>query len=170
MIFRIRFAPMPSMKTLTCLFFALFVVSPVVLAQQAVKLEVTCNDQMTYNTKRLEVVAGQRVTLTLKNVGKIPAKTMGHNLVILKPDTPIAAFAGKAHAAKSKGYIPDAVEDRKWIVAHTRFLGGGESDTITFTIQEPGRYPFICSSPGHFSERQGTLWVKEKAASAAPTR
>jgi azurin len=156
-------------KLSVCLLF-LSAISPLARAQAPVRVEVTCNDQMTYNTKRIEILAGQKVSLTLKNVGKIPVKTMGHNLVILKPDTPIAAFAGKAHAAKSRSYIPEAAEDRKWIVAHTRLLGGGESDTITFSIQEPGKYPFICSSPGHFSEMQGTIFVLEKPAPGAPPR
>jgi azurin len=150
------------MKYPALLFLALLVFSLVARAQAPAKVEITCNDNMVYNTKRFEVMAGQKVTLTLKNVGKIPAKTMGHNLVILKPGTPIPAFAGKAHAAKSNAYIPQAAEDRHWIVAHTRFLGGGESHTITFTVKEPGDYPFICSSPGHFSEMQGVMTVKPR--------
>ncbi len=131
-------------------------------ALPSAKVQITCNDEMIYNTRRFEVMAGEKITLTLKNTGKIPAKTMGHNLVILKPGTLIPEFASKANAAKGSAYIPLAPEDRKSIVAHTRFLGGGESDTILFKVNEPGTYPFICTSPGHFSVMQGVMIVKEK--------
>lgn len=141
---------------------ALLASAPLAAAQAPHKVEITCNDQMTYNSKGFEVLAGQKVTLTLKNVGKIPLKMMGHNLVILKPGTPVPVFAGKAHAEKAKDFIPQDAESRNQMVAHTRLLGGGDSDTITFTLKEPGTYPFICTSPGHFSIMQGTITVKEK--------
>lgn len=142
---------------------ALLAAAPFAAALAPFKVEITCNDQMTYNSKGFEILVGQAVTLTLKNVGKIPIKMMGHNLVILKPGTPVPAFAGKAHAEKAKSYIPQDAESRNQIFAHTRLLGGGESDTITFTAKEPGAYPFICTSPGHFSIMQGVMTVKEKA-------
>ncbi len=124
------------------------------------KIEITCNDQMTYNSKSFEVTTGQRVTLTLKNVGKIPLKAMGHNLVILQPGTGLAAFAGKANAAKKSDFIPDDAESKKAVLTHTRLLGGGDSHTIHFYAPAPGAYPFICSSPGHFSVMQGVMTVK----------
>jgi azurin len=136
--------------------------APCAAAQAAIKVMITCNDQMTYNTRGFEVIVGQRVTLTLKNVGKIPLKAMGHNLVILKPGTPVPVFAGKAHAEKNNNYIPRDAESRQQMLAHTRLLGGGDSDTITFTATEPGAYPFICSSPGHFSIMQGVMTVRAK--------
>jgi azurin len=130
-------------------------------AQATAKVDITCNDQMTYNTKSFEVVVGQKVTLSLKNVGKIPLKTMGHNLVILKPGTQIPMFASKCGDLK-KGYLPDDMESRKLIFANTKRLGGGDRDTIHFIPKEPGEYPFICTTPGHFSIMQGVMTVKEK--------
>ena len=136
--------------------------TPVGMAQAPVKFEITCNDQMTYNSKGFEVTAGQKVSLTLKNVGKIPLKTMGHNLVLLKPGTSLAEFSGKAGAEKSNGYLPQDAETKKAIVAATKRLGGGDSDTITFTLTAPGEYPFMCTTPGHFSVMQGVITVKAK--------
>ncbi|MEO5915724.1 MAG: plastocyanin/azurin family copper-binding protein [Luteolibacter sp.] len=147
------------MKKLLLLAFLL--TAPVVLAQAPVKVEITCNDQMTYNTKAFEVTVGDKVALTLKNVGKIPLKTMGHNLVILKPDTQIPMFAAKCGDAKND-YLPADAEMKKLIVKNTKRLGGGESDTIYFIPKEPGKYPFICTTPGHFSVMQGVMTVKEK--------
>ncbi len=141
---------------------AALIAAPVATAQAPVKFEITCNDQMTYNSKGFAVSAGQKVSLTLKNVGKIPLKKMGHNLVLLKPGTSLAEFAGKAGVEKTKGFMPQDAETKKAVVAATKLLGGGDSDTITFTLSVPGEYPFICTTPGHFSVMQGVITVKAK--------
>jgi len=126
------------------------------------KLELTGNDQMQFNTKTLEVTTGDKVTLSFKHIGQLPVIAMGHNVVILKPGTSIPGFSAKCAPAKDHGYIPQDAESKAAIVANTKLLGGGESDTITFTAPEPGAYPFVCTFPGHFAIMQGVLTVKAK--------
>jgi azurin len=130
-------------------------------AQEA-KIEMTGNDQMQFNTKAFEVTEGQKVVLSLKHIGQLPAVAMGHNVVILKPGTPVPAFAAKCAPAKDTEYIPQDAESKAAIVAYTKMLGGGEEDEITFTAPAPGEYPFICSFPGHFAIMQGVMTVKAK--------
>ncbi len=130
-------------------------------AQEAT-VELTGNDQMQYNTKAFEVMEGQEVVLSFKHIGQLPVVAMGHNVVILKPDTAVPAFAAKAAPAKETNYIPQDEESKAMIVAHTKMLGGGESDEITFTAPAAGEYPFICSFPGHFAIMQGVMTVKPK--------
>ncbi|MES2661201.1 MAG: plastocyanin/azurin family copper-binding protein [Verrucomicrobiota bacterium] len=149
------------MKKPILLVLAFLSAASVAMAQAPVKIEITCNDQMTFNTKAFEVTVGDKVALTLKNVGKIPLKTMAHNLVILMPDTQIPKFASKC-ADEKTGYLPGDPETLKLIFKHTKRLGGGEKDTIYFIPKEPGKYPFICSTPGHFAEMQGVMTVKPK--------
>ncbi len=127
-----------------------------------VKLELTGNDQMQFSAKTLEVTAGDKVTLSFKHIGQLPAVAMGHNVVILKAGTSIPTFSAKCAPAKDSGYIPQDAESKALIVAHTKLIGGGESDTITFTAPEPGAYPYICTFPGHFAIMQGVLTVKAK--------
>lgn len=131
-------------------------------AAEIEKIEVTGNDQMQYNIKLFEVTAGQKVVLSFKHIGQLPALAMGHNLVILKTGTAVPTFATKCAPAKDTGYIPQDEESKKEMVAHTKMLGGGESDEITFTAPAPGDYPFICSFPGHFAIMQGVMKVKAK--------
>ena len=131
-------------------------------AAEVAKIEVTGNDQMQYNIKLFEVTAGQKVVLSFKHIGQLPALAMGHNLVILKAGTAVPTFATKCAPAKDTGYIPQDEESKKEMVAHTKMLGGGESDEITFTAPAPGDYPFICSFPGHFAIMQGVMKVKAK--------
>jgi azurin len=137
------------------------VAAPFALAED-VKLELTGNDQMQFSVKALEVTEGQKVTLSFKHIGQLPVVAMGHNVVILKPGTELPAFAAKCAPAKDHGYIPQDEESKALIIAHTKMLGGGESDEITFTAPAPGAYPFLCTFPGHFAIMQGVLTVKAK--------
>lgn len=127
------------------------------------KLEISGTDQMQYSTKALEVTAGEKVVLTLKHTGKLPKAAMGHNVVILKPDTKVPDFATKAMKAAATDYVPEDEDSKKVIVAHTKLIGGGETDSVTFTAPaEAGAYPFVCTFPGHFALMQGVLTVKAK--------
>ena len=123
-------------------------------ADGVVHIEAT--DMMKYNANRIEV-EGTTVKIELKHVGKMPKNGMGHNLVVLKPGTNAISWASGAIAAAATEYIPagDAA-----IVAHTKLLGGGDSDTIEFTVPGPGEYPFVCSFPGHAAIMNGVLVVK----------
>jgi azurin len=127
------------------------------------KLEITGNDQLQYSTKALEVTAGDKVTLTLKHIGAAPKVAMGHNFVLLKAGVTAQAFSTKAMAAgPTADYIPQDEESKKEMIAHTKLIGGGESDTITFDAPEPGTYTFLCTFPGHFAIMNGVLTVKAK--------
>lgn len=111
----------------------------------AVQLEIEGNDQMQFNKSEFKVKAGQKVTLTLKHVGEMDESVMGHNWVLLKPGTDIAAFGEKALAAKDNDYIP---ADTDAVIVHTKMIGGGEKTSITFDAPAAGTYDFICSFPG----------------------
>ncbi|GAA4124626.1 azurin [Flavobacterium chungbukense] len=131
--------------------------APVTSTEENV-LVIEGNDQMQFNTSELRAVAGKPIKLTLKHVGKIPKEAMGHNLVILQEGTDQADFALKANDAKATDYIP--ASEKAAVIAHTKLLGGGEEDTIEFTIDKKGSYPFICSFPGHVAMMKGTLIVE----------
>ncbi|MBX3252504.1 MAG: azurin [Chitinophagaceae bacterium] len=127
-------------------------------AADAVALEITGNDVMQFDKKELRAKAGQKVTLTLKHSGKLAKEAMGHNVVILKPDVDVAAFAMKAVDAKDNDYFP--ASEAANVIAHTKLIGGGESDTIEFTAPAAGTYPFICSFPGHYGFMKGEFIVE----------
>lgn len=126
------------------------------------KIEITANDQMQYNIKAFEVTEGQKVVLSFKHIGQLPSIAMGHNVVILASGTAVPAFATKCATSKDTGYIPQDEESKKEMIAHTKLLGGGESEEVTFTAPAAGDYPFICTFPGHFAIMQGVMTVKAK--------
>lgn len=116
------------------------------------------NDQMKFNKKEIRVKAGQTVRLTLKHVGQMDIAVMGHNWVLVAPGTDVNKLGADAVDAKDNDYIPEGYDDA--IIAHTKMIGGGQSDTIEFQAPEPGTYDFLCTFPGHVALMQGKFIVE----------
>ncbi|MEL6545878.1 MAG: azurin [Myxococcota bacterium] len=123
--------------------------------KQAVTL--TVGDNIAYSTKLIEVKAGSTVEVTVKHTGKLPKEAMGHNFVLLKQGTDMGKFAAAAMSAAATNYVPDAMKDS--VIAATKLVGGGESDTVSFTAPAPGEYQYLCSFPGHYAAMNGKLVV-----------
>lgn len=125
------------------------------------EVKITANDKMKFDLTAFEVKPGQQVSVTLTNVGTSPKASMGHNFILLKQNTSVQKFLdeGSMHAAQN--YI--APEFAKDVIASTKLLGPGESDTITFTAPfVPGDYVFLCAFPGHYaSGMHGIMSVKQ---------
>ena len=124
-------------------------------------VQITADDKMKFSLTAFEVKPGQQVSVTLTNVGTSPKASMGHNFIVLKQNTNVPKFLdeGSMHAAQN--YI--APEFAKDVIASTKLLGPGESDTVTFTAPfVPGDYVFICAFPGHYaSGMHGLMSVKQ---------
>lgn len=115
------------------------------------------NDQMQFNKTEFTVKAGD-VTITIKNVGSLPAEAMSHDVVVLKPGTDVKEVG---MASAQAGGIEKIEGDLKnSIVGLTEMAGPGEEKTATINLSEPGVYPFFCSFPGHFAAMQGTITVE----------
>ncbi|MGN6532621.1 MAG: plastocyanin/azurin family copper-binding protein [Ginsengibacter sp.] len=112
-------------------------------------------DDMKYDRTLFKVKAGQKITLDFKNIGKQPAAAMSHNVVILQQGTDVQAFGEAAIPAAATEHIPASMASD--VIAHTKLLGPGQSDEITFTLPDPGVYDFICTFPGHFGSMRGKI-------------
>ena len=133
----------------------------VVSVTSGAEIVITGNDTMQFDLKAFEVKAGEKVSLTLKNTGKLPKIAMGHNLVLLKKGVSAIAFGQKAMGAGANATnpLPDSVKED--VIASTKLLGPGESDTVSFTAPaDPGNYEYVCTFPGHFAMMRGTMTVK----------
>lgn len=122
------------------------------------QVTITGNDQMKYDLKTITVKAGEKVELTLKHVGKMAKNVMGHNWVLVQPDTDLGKLGVASAGAVDTDYIPEAYKDQ--IIVFTKMLGGGESDVITFDAPEPGTYIFLCTFPGHHVMMRGEFIVE----------
>ena len=111
---------------------------------------ITANDDMKFDVSTIEAKPGQKLIITLKDVGSTPKFSMGHNFTVLNKGTNVNKFieAGAEHAANS--YLDPAMKGN--IIATTKLLGPGESDTITFKApMVPAEYDFVCTFPGHYA-------------------
>ena len=119
-------------------------------------LVLNSNDQMLFDKSVLKAKAGEEVNLLLNHTGQIGKEFMGHNFVLLKNGVDVDDFAQAAMLAKESEYIP-AGDDT---IAYTSMIGGGESDQISFTVDQPGTYVFLCTFPGHYQIMRGEFIVE----------
>ena len=126
----------------------------------AQKVTITGNDSMQFDTREFTVKSGEKVELEFKNIGKLPKIAMGHNLVILKKGISSLKFGQKVMSMGANATNPLPEPSMVDVIAATKLLGPGESETITFTAPESGDYQFVCSFPGHFAMMRGIMVVK----------
>ncbi len=123
------------------------------------KVVISANDKMEYDKSEIHVKAGQTVELTLKHTGKMSAKVMGHDWVLLAQGTDMQAL-GMA-AAKNGGDLEKLpAKFKNAIIAHTKMIGGGQTTTITFKAPAAGTYDYMCSFPGHYVKMHGKFIVE----------
>lgn len=132
--------------------------TPAADANAVAELTIDGNDQMQFDKKEFKVKAGQKVKLTLTHSGKMDKKTMGHNWVLLAQGMTPELY-GKA-AAKDGDADHISKSESANVIAHTKLIGAGESDTIEFTAPEAGIYDFVCSFPGHWGAMNGKFIVE----------
>ena len=81
---------------------------------------------------------------------------MGHNWVLTKT----ADMQGAVNDGMAAGLPSDYVKkDDARVIAHTKVIGGGESDSVTFDVSKLAAgqdYTYFCSFPGHFAMMKGT--------------
>jgi len=123
-------------------------------------VDVEVGDNLQYSTDVIEVDADcESVTINLTHSGSLPAEAMGHNWVLsAKSDFKDIANAGIS-AGLEQDYLP---ADDERILAATEVIGGGESTSISFSIDglDPqGSYSYFCSFPGHWAAMNGTFRI-----------
>ena len=121
-------------------------------------VEITANDQMKYNLSTIEAKAGESLKVVMTNIGTLPKEAMGHNWVLLKAGTDMAAFAMAGMTAKDTDYIAPSQKDK--VIASIKVLGPKQSGEAIFEAPAAGEYTFICTFPGHYMLMKGTLTVK----------
>jgi azurin len=125
-------------------------------------VEINADDKMRYDNTAFEAKPGQKISVTFKNVGTTPKFSMGHNFVMLDRTVNtgnVQTFLDKASTEASHDYVPPNSKD---VIAHSKLLGPGETETVTFNAPYiPGEYLYLCSFPGHYSQgTKGFMTVK----------
>ncbi len=113
----------------------------------------TVGETMAFDKTALTVPTGAEVHLTLKNNGTTAAMT--HNWVLVKPGTePAVALAGLEKASDAGFVVPSSD-----VLAYTPLASPKTTVEVTFTAPAAGKYPYICTFPGHYLVMKGVLTV-----------
>ena len=120
--------------------------------------EIDGNDALQFSKKSIEVPQScKQFTVKLRHTGKLPKAAMGHNWVLTRTADLQPVATDGAAAGLDKNYIKPG--DSR-VIAHTRIVGGGETDSVRFDtakLKAGEGYAFFCSFPGHSGPMRGTL-------------
>ena len=114
-------------------------------------------ENLSYETKEVRVHAGESIALTLENPDVVP-----HNWALAKPGSlqRVGESANKLIAdpeAFARQYVPESDD----VLCYTDIVNPGQSQTIFFEAPvKAGRYPFLCTFPGHWMIMNGELIVE----------
>lgn len=113
---------------------------------------------LAYATPQLRAAPGETLAVTFANPDVVP-----HNWVLVKPGA-LDAVGGLADGlvadpeAVARHYVP-ATDD---VLVYADITPPGGRQTIHFVAPAtPGRYPFLCTFPGHWKLMNGVLLVGE---------
>ncbi len=120
-------------------------------------IELRTGKNLTYETPEIRVRASEPIALSLINPDVVP-----HNWVLVKPGTlaQVGELANQLIAnpeAFARNYIPDS----DLVLYYTDIVDPGAQQTVNIRAPtQPGRYPFLCTFPGHWMVMNGTLIVE----------
>jgi azurin len=134
------------------LFATLFTYSAMAQMRRDTTIVLKAVTGLQFNQPRLVIKPNTRLRLVLQNTDD-----MAHNLVLTKPNSRLRVVEF-ALALGERGPKLDHVPPMPEVLAHTRTVDPGNSDTLTVTLDE-GAYPYVCTYPGHGSIMYGVLYV-----------
>ena len=107
-----------------------------------------------FDVADINIKKGNKIKLIFNN-----PDDMQHNLVVVKPgsaDTVAMAAIQLGPKGNDLHWTPKSDD----VIAGTKLLEKDGTQTIQFTLDKPGKYPFICSFPGHATSMRGHFIVK----------
>ena len=110
-----------------------------------------------YDQTELHAKAGERISLEFKNTDSIP-----HNLVLCVPGSlQTVGMASNEMLANPKAgemhYVPESDD----VLHYTPMLYHNQRHHLNLNApKEPGRYPYLCTFPGHWAVMKGELVVE----------
>ncbi len=126
--------------------------------QGARTITIETGPNLSYRQREIRVRCGERLKVTLKNPDVVP-----HNWVLAERDKlrDVGESANRLIASPD-AYIKQYIPDSPYILAHTDIVSPGQEFTIYFQAPTtPGRYPYLCTFPGHWMVMNGVMIVED---------
>lgn len=121
------------------------------------KVRVVTASNLSYETRSLRVKAGEALQLTLVNPDVVP-----HNWVLVQPGSEkrVGELANRL-IADPLGVVRHYVPESEDVIVYTDVVEPKKEMAIHFRAPEkPGRYPYMCTFPGHWMVMVGELIVE----------
>lgn len=122
---------------------------------RALRIEAGIN--LSFHVRELRARAGERLALEFQNPDVVP-----HNWVLAQPGSlDRVGIASNKLIADPDAYLNHYVPDSADVLCFTDIVEPGQATVIYFQAPEqPGRYPFLCTFPGHWMVMNGELIVE----------
>jgi azurin len=133
--------------------------------KNARRITIETGSNLSFQTRSFSVRPGEPIALTLVNPDVVP-----HNWALAKPGTldRVGDLANRLISdpdAVFRHYIPQTDD----VLAYTDVVLPQEKFTIYFHApQQPGRYPYLCTFPGHWKVMNGEMIVAPSKRDAPP--
>ncbi len=121
------------------------------------EIRIEARENLQFSTKLLEVKPGEKIKLTFANPDVVP-----HNWALIRPGT-LESFGDSInrYLTDPDAFLHHYVPPSDAVVCYTDVVDPGNEFGIYFTApMEPGRYPYLCTFPGHWMVMHGELIVK----------
>ena len=123
-------------------------------------VRIESRENLQFSTRTLEATSGEILKLTFGNPDVVP-----HNWALLRPGSleRVGELANRM-VNDPEAYLRHYVPESKDVICYTDVVDpSGESEIYFAVPKEPGRYPFLCTFPGHWMVMNGEMIVTEKA-------
>ncbi len=121
------------------------------------QISIETGKNLTYVTPILRARSGEPLSMTLENPDVVP-----HNWVLIKPGKlPVVGEMANQLIADPEAFARHYIPESEAIICYTDIVQPASEQTIHFHApQQPGRYPFLCTFPGHWMVMNGVLKVE----------
>jgi len=111
---------------------------------------------LTFARRSFRVQAGEPIKFTLVNPDVVP-----HNWVLVKPGSLERVGKLSNHlVADPDAFIKHYVPESDDVLIHTNVVEPRTNSTVYFHAPKtPGRYPYLCTFPGHWMVMNGVMIV-----------
>lgn len=120
------------------------------------EIEIQAMDNLQFSVKRLQAKPGEILKLKFINPDVVP-----HNWALIQPDTldRVGDLANRLIGSPD-AYLKQYVPESDAVICYTDIVEAGAESAIYFRVPDkPGRYPYLCTFPGHWMVMNGILEV-----------
>ncbi len=120
-------------------------------------IRIESRDNLQFSTRTFEATAGEAIKLTFGNPDVVP-----HNWALIRPGSlqKIGDLTNRLvndPDAFLRHYVPESQD----VICYTEIVEPKGESAIYFRVPDvPGRYPYLCTFPGHWMVMNGELIVK----------